>query len=126
MWRLPTRYLTACAMTLGMLVATSSAHAFEYRCRDNRVTKSGGTHFVIRTTGSGFKVQKSGGTIANIDKNSNRWAVKVSGGTKASFDDKRIYRRGGTWAQVRDAKLVFDCPDHWAAALWVLRELSLL
>ena len=126
MWGLPIRYAVACAITVGLLATTSSAQAFEYRCRDNKVTKSGGTHFVIRTSGSDFNVQKSGGTIANVVKNSSRWAVKVSGGTKATFDDTRIYRSGGTWAQVRDAKLIFDCPDHWAAALWVLRELSLL
>ncbi len=126
MWALPIRYLTACAITLALLLSTSSAQAFEYRCRDNKVTKSGGTHFVIRTSGSDFRIQKSGGTIVNVVRNSSRWAVKVSGGTKATFDDTRIYKSGGKWAMVRDAKLVFDCPDHWASALWVLRELSLL
>ena len=123
---LPVRYLAACLITVSLLMISSSANAAEYRCRDNKVTKSGGTRFIIRTSGSNFSVTKSGGNLANVVKNSNRWAVKISGGTKATFDDQRIYRSGGTWGSVRDAKLTFDCPDHWAAALWVLKELSLI
>jgi hypothetical protein len=117
------------SMVFALVIAMSwavPADAADYKCQGDSVTQRGSTHFKIHRSGSSFTVSKSGSTKGKATQGSSKWAVSVSGSTKAKFDDRTIYRRGGRWASVSDAQLIFDCDGPVASTLWVLRQLGVI
>lgn len=110
---------------LGALEKSSSSST-EFKCKDDRVERSGSTKYRIRWSGNDFTVEKSGSTRGKAVWRSNKYYVEVSGSTKATIDNGKIYRSGSTWATVDDAREIYDCSGKVAATLWVLENVGAL
>lgn len=113
------------AITLAFCLTATfslSASAADYKCKGDRVEKSGSTKYKIRTSGSDYTVEKSGSTRGKARKRGSKYAVEVSGSTKATIENGKIYKSGSTWAKISDAQRTFDCPPVVAATLWVLMK----
>lgn len=100
----------------------ATASAADFKCNGNRVEKSGSTKYTVRTSGSDYTIEKSGSTKGKAVKRGSKYYVEVSGSTQATIENGKIYKSGSTWASVRDAQRVYDCPDVVAATLWVLQQ----
>jgi len=111
---------------VALTFTTTPAHAADYRCKGNRVEKSGSTKYTIRRSGADFTVEKSGSTKGKCVKRGSKYAVEVSGSTKATIENGKIYKSGSTWATVSDAQRIYDCPGNVAATLWVLKKIGKL
>ncbi|MEQ8280484.1 MAG: hypothetical protein RMA76_14210 [Deltaproteobacteria bacterium] len=103
-----------------VFVLAGTAEAAEYKCKGNRVEKSGSTKYTVRTSGSDYKIEKSGSTKGVAKKRGSKYAVEVSGSTQATIEKGKIYKSGSTWGTVSEAQRKYDCPDVVAATLWVL------
>ncbi|MEQ9502133.1 MAG: hypothetical protein RIT81_35005 [Deltaproteobacteria bacterium] len=103
-----------------VFVLAGTAEAAEYKCKGNRVEKSGSTKYTVRTSGSDYKIEKSGSTKGVAKKRGSKYAVEVSGSTQATIEKGKIYKSGSTWGTVSEAQRKYDCPDIVAATLWVL------
>lgn len=116
------------ALIISSLCLAPAAHAGpDYKCKGDRVEKSGSTQYTIRHSGANFTVEKSGSTKGKaVKRSSSKYAVEVSGSTKATIENGKIYKSGSTWATVDEAKRTFDCPDTIAATLWVLTKIGAL
>lgn len=108
------------------LAVATPVGAAEYKCKGDRVEKSGSTKYKVRTSGSDYTIEKSGSTRGKAKKRGSKYAVEVSGSTKATIENGKIYKSGSTWASVRDAQSKYDCPDIVAATLWVLDKVGRL
>ena len=109
--------LAAATLCLG-----TTASAAEFRCRGDRVEKSGSTWYTVRTSGADYAIEKSGSTRGRAVKRGSKYYVEVSGSTQATIENGRIEKSGSSWAKVEQAQKVFDCPDVVAATLWVLQQ----
>lgn len=107
-------------------MASPASAGAEYKCKGDRVEKSGSTKFKIRRSGADFSIEKSGSTVGRVKKRGSKLAVEVSGSTKATIDNGKIYKGGSTWASVSDAQKQFDCGGDVAAGLWVLFKIGKL
>jgi hypothetical protein len=115
-------------LTVAFVVALASPAVAgpDYKCKDNRVEKSGSTQFTIRRSGSDLTIEKSGSTKAKVVSRGSKMVVEVSGSTKAEIENGKIYKSGSTWGSVSDAQREFDCDGTVAASLWVLFKLGVL
>ncbi len=113
--------LGLCALA-ATFIMSATASAADYKCKGNRVEKSGSTKYKIRTSGSTYTIEKSGSTKGKAVKRGSKYAVEVSGSTQATIEKGKIYKSGSTWAKVSDAQRIYDCPDIIAATLWVLSK----
>ena len=111
---------------LGALDDSSSGSSREFKCDEDRVTRSGSTKYRVRWSGNDFTIEKSGSTRGKAVRRSDKYYVEVSGSTKATIENGKIYRSGSTWASVEDAREIYDCPGHIAATLWVLENVGAL
>ncbi len=120
------RLFTAAACALfALILFVGPASAADYKCKGDRVEKSGSTKYHVKVRGDIY-VEKSGSTKGKAVRRGSKWYVEVSGSTKATFDDRKIYKSGSSWASISDAQRVFDCKPEWAATLWVLQKLGRL
>lgn len=108
------------AASAALALISAPAFAADYKCKGNRVEKSGSTKYTIRTSGSDYTIEKSGSTRGKAVKRGSKYYVEVSGSTQATIENGKIYKSGSTWASVSDAQRTWDCPDVVAATLWVL------
>ncbi len=114
-------------LVAGLLTAFSfPAVASEYKCKGNRVEKSGSTKYKIRRSGSTIYIEKSGSTRGKAVQRGSKYYVEVSGSTKATIENGKIYKSGSTWARVSDAQRIYDCDGTVAATLWVLNKVGRL
>ena len=118
--------LVSLATVLALISSAGVAMAADYKCKSDRVEKSGSTKYHVKMRGSDIYVEKSGSTKGKAVKRGSKWYVEVSGSTKDTFDDNKIYKSGSTWASISDATRVFDCKKEWAATLYVLQKLGRL
>jgi FKBP-type peptidyl-prolyl cis-trans isomerase len=118
--------VAALATLATMALATSAVASPEYKCKDNRVEKSGSTKFTVRRSGSDLTIEKSGSTKGKAVKRGSKMAVEVSGSTKATIENGKIYKSGSSWGTVSEAQRQFDCDDNVAATLWVLFKIGVL
>ncbi len=109
-----------------LALAAPAAASPEYKCKDNRVEKSGSTKFTIRRSGTDFTIEKSGSTKAKVVKRGSKMSVEVSGSTKATIERGKIYKSGSTWGSTSDAQRQFECDETVAGSLWVLFKLGIL
>lgn len=112
-------------LTLGMGLS-EPVHAGDYKCKDDRVEKSGSTQYKVRRSGSTIYIEKSGSTRGKAVQRSSKYYVEVSGSTKATIENGKIYKSGSTWATVAEAQRQYDCDPTVAATLWVLNKLGRL
>ncbi len=115
--RLLSSFAVVAALTL-----SSASMAADYKCKGDRVTKSGSTKYKVRTSGSTITIEKSGSTKGKAKKSGKKYRVEASGSTLATIENGKIYKSGSTWAKVSDAQRIYDCPDVVAATLWVLQK----
>ena len=113
----------ALTLTLGL---AAPAVASDYQCKDNRVEKSGSTHYKIRRSGSTIYIEKSGSTRGKAVQRGTKYYVEVSGSTKATIENGKIYKSGATWATVTEAQRTYDCDPVVAGTLWVLQQIGQL
>ena len=98
------------------------AFAADYKCNGDRVEKSGGTQYTVRTSGSDITIEKGGSTKGKAVKRGSKYAVEVGGSTVATFENGKIEKGGSSWATVSEAQRTFDCGGDVAATLWVLMK----
>lgn len=121
-----TAAIAVLAACLSLALAAPAAASPDYKCKGNRVEKSGSTKYTIRTSGDNFTVEKSGSTKGKAVKRGSKVAVEVSGSTKATIEKGKIYKSGSTWAKVEEAQKKYECDPLVAAGLWVLDKLGKL
>ncbi len=115
----------ACAIALAFTM-TIPAEAGDYKCKGDRVEKSGSTNYKVRRSGSTITIEKSGSTRGKAVQRGSKYYVEVSGSTKATIENGKIYKSGSTWAKVSDAQRIYDCDPTVAATLWVLNKVGRL
>jgi hypothetical protein len=113
-------------LAIALTASLAAPAAADYKCKNDRVEKSGSTQFTIRRSGADFTIEKSGSTKAKVVQRGSKHAVEVSGSTKATIENGKIYKSGSSWASVSDAQRKFDCDGTVAGALWVLFQLGVL
>lgn len=118
--------LSVLAAALAALLFVPTASSADFKCKGERVEKSGSTKYQVKVRGSDIYIEKSGSTKGKAVQRGSKWYVEVSGSTKATFDGSKIYKSGSSWATISDAQRVFDCKPEWAATLWVLQKLGRL
>ncbi|MCA9556852.1 MAG: hypothetical protein KC933_42905 [Myxococcales bacterium] len=116
----------AVALALATMIAGPAVASPEYKCKDNRVEKSGSTKFTVRRSGTDLTIEKSGSTQGKAVQRGSKMAVEVSGSATATTENGKIYKSGSTWGTVADAQKQFDCDGTVAATLWVLFQLGIL
>lgn len=97
----------------------------EYKCKGERIEKGSSTWGYARHSGSDYRIEKGSSSIGWAKKRSSKWAIETFGGSTLGWlVGSRIEKpNGSTWAQLSDAKrMVHDCSDAVAAALWVLNK----
>lgn len=107
-------------------LSASEAYGAEYVCKGERVEKGGSTKYTVRTSGSDITIEKGGSTKGKAVKRGSKYAVEVGGSTQATIEGDKILKGGSSWATVRDAQRVYDCPDVTAATLYTLDKLGKL
>ena len=111
-------------LILCALAAPASADG-EYKCKGERIEKGSWTWGYARASGSDYRIEKGSSSIGWAKKRSSKWAIETFGSTTLGWlVGSRIEKpNGSTWAQLSAAKrLVHNCPDAVAAALWVLNK----
>ncbi len=116
------RLLSSLVLAASVAFIATPSFAADYKCKGDRVEKSGSTKYKVRTSGSDYTIEKSGSTKGKAKKSGSKYRVEVSGSTQATIENGKIYKSGSTWAKVSDAQRVFDCPPVVAATLWVLQQ----
>lgn len=106
--------------------AVGSAHASDYVCKGDRVERASSTKYMIRRSGSDFRVEKGGWTVGRAVARNGKHFVEVGGSTKAVIERDRILKAGSTWAMVSDATRIYECDPVVASTLWVLQQLDRL
>ena len=114
--------VAALAITFLCALATP-AGADEYKCKGERIGKGSSTWGYARKAGSDYRIEKGSSSIGWAKKRSSKWQIETFGSSTLGWlvGDRIEKPNGSTWARLSDAKrMVKDCPDAVAAALWVL------
>lgn len=97
----------------------------EYKCKGERIEKGSSTWGYARASGSDYRIEKGMSSIGWAKSRGSKWAIETFGSTTLGWlVGSRIEKpNGSTWASLSDAtRMVHDCPDAVAAALWVLNQ----
>lgn len=119
--------LLVVASAAALLVAglATSAAAADFKCKGERIEKGSSTWGKAVSAGSDYRIEKGSSTIGWAKKRSSKWAIESSGSSTLGWlNGSRIEKtNSATWASLSDAqRMVADCPDAVAAALWVLQK----
>jgi len=119
------RIITTTLIAFGLVVGgASSASAYDFKCKGERIEKGSSTWGYAKSSGSDFRIEKGSSTIGYAKKRSSKWAIESSGSSTLGWvvKDRIEKSNGSTWTRLDEAKRMSDCPDVIAAALWVLKK----
>ena len=121
------KYLATIGIAFSLALGLSlPAQAGDYKCKNDRVEKSGSTKYKVRRSGSTIYIEKSGSTRGKAVQRGSKYYVEVSGSTKATLERGKIYKSGSTWATIAEAQRIYDCDPTVAGTLWVLEKVGRL
>lgn len=119
-----TTSLLVSSLLLCALAAPALADG-EYKCKGERIEKGSSTWGYARKSGSDYRIEKGSSSIGWAKQRSSKWAIETFGGSTLGWlVGSRIEKpNGSTWTQLSEAtRMVHNCPNAVAAAMWVLKQ----